>query len=128
MRRARVESHDSCPTLNVVRGRAKPVFHGLNSTEPNLFHLEETTYKALGVSWDATLAHVILYVWPQDETKRRHLYFQVVVKVQTRVMRIPNGMAWHAHEEEARCCRCTSQTAENDIWIGLVREKERERI
>ena len=62
MKRARVETHDSRPTLNVVLGTAKPVFQGLDSTEPNLFHLEETTYKALEVSWDGTLAHVMLYV------------------------------------------------------------------
>ena len=28
------------PTLYVVHGRAKPVLHGPNSTEPNLFHHE----------------------------------------------------------------------------------------
>ena len=33
------------PTLYVVHGSAKPVLHGTNSTEPNLFHHGETTYR-----------------------------------------------------------------------------------
>ena len=36
---------DSHPTLYEVHGRAKPVFRGLNSTEPNLFLHGETTYR-----------------------------------------------------------------------------------
>ena len=36
---------DSHPTLYVVHERAKPVLHGQNSTKPNLFHHEETTYR-----------------------------------------------------------------------------------
>ena len=36
---------DSPPTMYVVHGRANPVLHGPNSTEPNLFHHEETTYR-----------------------------------------------------------------------------------
>ena len=49
-------------------------------------------------------------------------------------MRIPNGSAarrgiWHAHDEaemsKAVACVAVAQT-ENDIWMGLVREKERE--
>ena len=34
-----------CPTLYLVKGRAKPVLCGLNSTEPNLIHDGETTYR-----------------------------------------------------------------------------------
>ena len=33
------------PTQYLVQGRAKPVLHGPNSTEPNLFHHGETTYR-----------------------------------------------------------------------------------
>ena len=36
---------DSHPALYVVQGRAKPALHGPNSTEPNLFRHEETTYR-----------------------------------------------------------------------------------
>ena len=36
---------DSLPTLYVVHGRAKPVLRGPNSTEPNLLHHGETTYR-----------------------------------------------------------------------------------
>ena len=35
----------SGPTLYVVQGRAKPVLHGPNSTEYNLFHHRKTTYR-----------------------------------------------------------------------------------
>ena len=36
---------DSHPTLYVVHERSKPVIRGPNSTEPNLFHHGETTYR-----------------------------------------------------------------------------------
>ena len=36
------------PTLYLVHGRAKPVLHGLNSTECNLFHHGEARYR---VGW-----------------------------------------------------------------------------
>ena len=32
-------------TLYLVQGRAKPVLHGPNSTESNLFHHGEATYR-----------------------------------------------------------------------------------
>ena len=32
-------------TLYLVQGRAKPVLHGTNSTESNLFHHGETAYR-----------------------------------------------------------------------------------
>ena len=37
---------DSHPTLYVVDGRDKPVLHGPSSTEYNLFHHGETTYRS----------------------------------------------------------------------------------
>ena len=39
---------DSHPTLHVVHGSAKTVLRGTNSTEPNMFHHGETTYR---VGW-----------------------------------------------------------------------------
>ena len=41
----RVGFSDGGPTLYVVPGRAKPVLHGPNSTESNLYHNGETTYR-----------------------------------------------------------------------------------
>ena len=41
----RVRFSDSGPTLYLVQGREKPVILGPNSTEPNLFHHGETTYR-----------------------------------------------------------------------------------
>ena len=41
----RVGFSDSGPTLYLVQGRAKPVLHGQNSTESNLFHHGEATYR-----------------------------------------------------------------------------------
>ena len=40
-----VEYSDSHPTMYAVHGRAEPVLCGQNSTEPNLFHHGETTYR-----------------------------------------------------------------------------------
>ena len=45
MRSMTVGLSDSHPTLCMVRGRAKPVLRGQNSTEPNLIHHRETTYR-----------------------------------------------------------------------------------
>ena len=43
---------DSPPTLYVAHGRAKPVFHGPNSTEPSLFHRGETTVQGWMTVWE----------------------------------------------------------------------------
>ena len=45
MTKVTVAYSDSVPTLYVVHGRAKPVLHGPDSTETNLFHHGETTYR-----------------------------------------------------------------------------------
>ena len=41
--------------LYLVQGRAKPVLHVLNSTESNLFHHGETTYRVGLMSENPTL-------------------------------------------------------------------------
>ena len=49
LKSTRVGFSDSGPTqgppMYLVQGRAKPVIHGPNSTESNLFHHGETTYR-----------------------------------------------------------------------------------
>ena len=59
----RVAYSDSPPTLHVVPGRAKPVLHGPNSTEPNLFHHGETTYRVGRLSEYATLMVLRIDLW-----------------------------------------------------------------
>ena len=47
--------HGQWSNLYVVQGRAKPVLHGPNSTEPNLFHHGETTHMVGWMSENPTL-------------------------------------------------------------------------
>ena len=47
----------------MVPGRAKPVLHGPNSTEPNLFHHGETTYRVGRLSEYATLMVLRIDLW-----------------------------------------------------------------
>ena len=47
MTEVRVAYSDTPPTLYEVHGRAKPVLCGPNSTESNLFHHGDTTYRGL---------------------------------------------------------------------------------
>ena len=49
---------DSLPTLYVVHGRAKLVIRGPNSTEPNLIHHGETTYR---IGWLSEYATGMLF-------------------------------------------------------------------
>ena len=49
--------------MYVVHGRAKPVLSGPNSTDPNLFHHGEHTYRVVWLSEDLTLTDEILGVW-----------------------------------------------------------------
>ena len=60
-----VEYSHSHPTLYVVHGRAKAVLSGPNSTEPNLFHYRETTYRL--VQKKGTVLQLLLstsMAWP----------------------------------------------------------------
>ena len=50
-------------TLYLVQGRAKTVIHGPNSTEPDLFHHGEITYRERGLSENATVMRWKKYVW-----------------------------------------------------------------
>ena len=56
---------DIHPTLYVVHKRAKPVLQGPNSTDPNLFHHGETTYRVGWMSEYATgmLLRIDLWRW-----------------------------------------------------------------
>ena len=54
---------DSHPTLYVVHKRAKPVLCGPNSTEPDLFHHGEITYRERGLSENAIVVRWKKYVW-----------------------------------------------------------------
>ena len=49
-------------TLYLVQGRDKPVFHGPNSTEPNMFHHGETTYRVGGLSENSTVMRTLVHI------------------------------------------------------------------
>ena len=49
-------------TLYLVQGRDKPVFHGPNSTEPNMFHHGETTYRVVGLSENSTVMRTLVHI------------------------------------------------------------------
>ena len=54
---------DGGPTLYLVQGRAKPVLHGPNSTESNLFTHGETTYRVGLLSENPTLLLKSKEIW-----------------------------------------------------------------
>ena len=61
---------DSHPTLYVVHGRAKPVLHGPNSTDSNLFHHGETTYRVGWLSEYATSMLLRIDFWSGKGTNK----------------------------------------------------------